>query len=170
MISSLVSSRPVLSRTGRRGFGGISFWLGNLFIILRVDTLLNRCVLGWWMVGGFFEGYAWRRLLAWFIDILIVSLIVVLAFGEAALASGPLTAFIVAAGSALVGSVYFFVFSSLRATPGLALVRGSISAEPRARVMASMLFGAMLLPLGFALLVLDPAFDVLGSFGAEVIV
>ena len=114
--------------------------------------------------------YPWRRLLAWVIDAFIVSFIVVLAFGELALAGDIATSLAVAGSSALLGAIYFFAFSGLRATPGLAIMRGSISTPVPGRFACAALFGAMLLPLGFVLLIVEPAGDVFGAFGAEVVV
>jgi hypothetical protein len=124
-------------------------------------------------MGSFFRNgglarYPWRRLAAWFIDLLIVSLIVAFAFGDALLGGDPLTMFRTTAASALIGAVYFFVFANLRVTPGLALMRGSLSSDAKGRIVASALFGAMLLPLGMVLLVLEPAYDIYGAFGVEV--
>jgi len=103
-------------------------------------------------------------------DLFIVSFIVMLAFGESVLAADLATSFSIAAASALSGAVYFFAFSTLRTTPGLALMRGSITTKGSSRFAAAALFGAMLLPLGFVLLIVEPVFDVFGAFGVQVIV
>ena len=114
--------------------------------------------------------YPWRRLTAWLIDVLIVSIIVALAFGEGVLGADARVSFSIAAASALVGSVYFFAFSGLKTTPGLALMRGSISSSLQGRFACAALFGAMFLPLGFVLMFVEPSGDVFGSFGAKVVV
>lgn len=120
--------------------------------------------------GSMLARYRWRRLFAWFIDVFIVSLIVALALGEALLAADVMMSLAIAAASGLAGAVYFFAFAGVRTTPGLALMRGSVSTSTSGRFAAAALFGAMLLPLGMVLLLLEPLFDVFGSFGAQVIV
>lgn len=110
-----------------------------------------------------------RRLLAWLIDLVVVSSVAGLAWGALATPGSALDAFRVSVLSAALGAAYFLIFAGrYGTTPGLALVRGSLRASGGSLLAGTALFAAMLLPAGVILLALDPLFDAFGAFGVEV--
>lgn len=115
------------------------------------------------------SNYPFKRLAAWILDLIFVTFISTFAFGSLIVSSAPQEAFLVSVGSAIVGFTYFLAFSlTASRTPGLMIVRGSLSSSKPGSLAGAGIFASMLLPFGAALLVLDPALDVFGSLGVEV--
>lgn len=113
--------------------------------------------------------FSTRRLLAWLVDLVVISIIAALAWGSLATPGSALDAFRVSVLSAILGAAYFLLFAGrYGTTPGLSLVHGSLRARGGSLLAGTALFASMLLPLGVVLLIIDPYFDAFGAFGVEV--
>lgn len=113
--------------------------------------------------------YPFKRFAAWLIDLVLIGFVSMLALGPALIAVTPMDSFLISVASAIIGFAYFAIFLvTSSTTPGLMVMRGSLQGPRLKRALSAGILASTLLPFGFVLLVLEPRFDVLGSFGVEV--